>query len=150
MADLDESQRTLFAMAREARAHAYAPYSTLAVGAALRTRDGQIFTGCNVENASFGLTVCAERVALFAAVSAVGRGELAVEAIAVDAGPGRAASPCGACRQVLVEIAPDAVVIWSDGSALRTASLRALLPEPFEIPSLPRACADDRRSGSLD
>ena len=133
MSDLDESQRTLFAMAREARGRAYAPYSKFAVGAALRTRDGQIFTGSNVENASFGLTMCAERVALFTALHAVGRDELAVQAIAVDAGPGHAAAPCGACRQVLMELAPDAVVIWSDGSVPRASTIGALLPESFRL-----------------
>lgn len=131
--DLDDSQRALFAMAREARAQAYAPYSKFAVGAALRTRDGQVFTGCNVENASFGLTMCAERVALFTALNALGVGELAVEAIAVDAGPGQAASPCGACRQVLAELAPEAVVIWSDATGPRVTAVTALLPDRFQL-----------------
>ena len=129
--ELTESQRDLFALAREARGRAYAPYSRFAVGAALRTRDGQIFTGCNVENASSGLSLCAERVAVFSAVNALGRDALDVEAIAVDAGPGQAASPCGACRQVLAELAPGAVVIWSDGTTPRLSSVGALLPEWF-------------------
>ncbi|HSA54988.1 MAG TPA: cytidine deaminase [Gemmatimonadaceae bacterium] len=133
MADLTESQRALFALAREARSRAYAPYSRFAVGAALRTRDGQIFTGCNVENASFGLTMCAERIALFTAVSTIGHEALSVEAIAVDAGPGRAASPCGACRQVLAELAPEALVIWFDGTAPRLSGAGALLPESFHL-----------------
>ncbi|MEN3010811.1 MAG: cytidine deaminase [Candidatus Bipolaricaulaceae bacterium] len=113
----------------EARAHAYAPYSRFAVGAALLAKDGRIFTGCNVENASYGLTVCAERVALFKAVS---EGVREFLAIAVACGE-EACAPCGACRQVLYEFAPDLFVIMADGEGKtwRAARLAELLPYGF-------------------
>jgi cytidine deaminase len=130
---MTQSQMDLLRLAREARRNAYAPYSLFSVGAALRMRDGRVFTGVNVENASFGLTICAERVALFAAMTAMGRDALSVEAIAVDAGEGKPASPCGACRQVMAELAPDAVVIWSDGAAPRVSPVAALLPDAFGL-----------------
>ena len=94
---------TLTESAIAARKQAYAPYSKFAVGAALRTRSGRIFCGCNVENLSFGLTICAERAAVFAAVAA---GEREFEAIAIVADSVQPVTPCGACRQVLAEFAP--------------------------------------------
>jgi len=90
----------LIAVAREVRQNAYAPYSHFQVGAALRTASGRVFCGCNVENLSFGLTICAERAAVFAAVAA---GETQFEAIAVVADSVQPVTPCGACRQVLAE-----------------------------------------------
>ena len=133
MSDLTPSQLDLLRAARQAREKAYAPYSGFPVGAALRLRDGRVFMGANVENASFGLTVCAERVALFATAAAVGREAMNVEAIAVDAGEGTPASPCGACRQVMAELAPDAVVIWSDAVAPHVSPVTALLPDTFRL-----------------
>jgi cytidine deaminase len=94
----------LIAAALEVREKAYAPYSHFSVGAALRTASGQIFCGCNVENLSFGLTICAERAAVFAAVAA---GETRFEAIAVVADSIQPVTPCGACRQVLAEFSAD-------------------------------------------
>ena len=94
----------LLTAAREVREKAYAPYSRFQVGAALRTKSGRVFCGCNVENLSFGLTVCAERSAVFAAVAA---GETEFEAIAVVADSVQPVTPCGACRQVLVEFSSD-------------------------------------------
>jgi len=94
----------LIAAAREVREKAYAPYSRFQVGAALRTKSGRVFCGCNVENLSFGLTVCAERAAVFAAVAA---GETQFEAIAVVADSVQPVTPCGACRQVLAEFSTD-------------------------------------------
>ena len=90
---------TLIAAARAARENAYAPYSNFRVGAALRASSGRVFGGCNVENASYGLTVCAERVAIFKAVS---EGEKHFSAIAIAADEKTFTSPCGACRQVIV------------------------------------------------
>jgi len=113
----------------EARRAAYAPYSGFAVGAALLARDGRVFTGCNVENASYGLTVCAERVALFKAVA---EGAREFKAIAIACGD-TPCSPCGACRQVLYEFAPDLTVILADGEGRRweKTTLSHLLPRGF-------------------
>ena len=117
----------LIAKAREARKKAYAPYSDFSVGAALLARSGRVYTGCNVENASYGLSVCAERVAVFKAIS---EGERDFEAIAVVTGNG--ATPCGACRQVLMEFGDDIQVIVADETgAYRVSTLRQLLPEAF-------------------
>jgi cytidine deaminase len=120
------------AEAERARAQAYAPYSKFDVGAALLTRDGRIVHGCNVENASFGLSICAERNALWKAVS---EGERDFVAIAVTAGRSGGASPCGACRQVLHEFAPGLVVYWRDGSGrLVKDTIADLLKKPFVWP----------------
>jgi cytidine deaminase len=123
------NEAELVRVAVEARRNAYAPYSGFAVGAALLAEDGRIFTGCNVENASYGLTVCAERVALFKAVSEGARRFLA---LAVACGEG-ACAPCGACRQVLYEFAPDLLVIMADGEGKSwcRAKLSELLPRGF-------------------
>lgn len=125
---------TAAALLREARAattKAYVPYSRFPVGAALLTADGTIVTGCNVENASYGLTVCAERTAVFAAVAA---GAREIQAIAVVAPNTDAVTPCGACRQVLNEFAPATgdlnVVLERDGEPEQT-TLAALLPRAF-------------------
>jgi len=124
---MDESR--IVAAAVEARGRAYAPYSGFAVGAALLSKGGRVFTGCNVENASYGLTMCAERVALFRAV-AEGVREFLVIAVACGEVP---CSPCGACRQALYEFAPDLRVIMADGEgrAWNAASLSELLPSAF-------------------
>jgi cytidine deaminase len=119
--------QTLIAAARQVYSNAYAPYSGFRVGAALQTRSGQVFTGCNVENASYGLTICAERVAVAKAVS---EGERDFEAIAVISRGGVA--PCGACRQFLAEFNPDLRVIVAglEGNS-REFRLSELLPEAF-------------------
>jgi len=125
MSDLDEK---LLLRAAEVRQQAYAPYSKYAVGAALLADNGEIFTGCNVENASYGLTICAERNAVFAAVAA---GQVKFEKIALSlAGAG---TPCGACRQVLNEFAPDLVILLGDenGQLVGRRILSDLLPEAF-------------------
>ena len=126
------SPARLMAEAEKARAQAYAPYSKFAVGAALLTRDGHIVHGCNVENASFGLSICAERNAVFKAVS---KGWRDFVAIAVTAGKAGGASPCGACRQVLQEFAPGLVVYWKNGSGgLAKETVAGLLRKPFVWP----------------
>ncbi|MBC7241062.1 MAG: cytidine deaminase [Anaerolineae bacterium] len=124
----------LIEQAKQAREGAYAPYSHFAVGAALLTRSGRVFTGANVENASYGLTVCAERVAVFKAVTA---GEREFAAIAIASSNG--ASPCGACRQVLAEFGLDILVISVDmDDRVRQWRLEELLPASFGPQDLPR------------
>jgi cytidine deaminase len=122
----------LLRLAFEAREGAYAPYSGFAVGAAIRSKNGSLFSGCNIENGSFGLTICAERVALFKAVSA---GEKEFEALAVVADSEGPVYPCGACRQVLSEFKPDLTVIMSNlGFKIRIMKLTELLPYAFVKP----------------
>jgi cytidine deaminase, homotetrameric len=115
--------------ARKASRAAYAPYSRFPVGAALLTRSGKTFTGCNVENASYGLCNCAERTALFTAVAA---GEQEIVAVAVYTPTPTASSPCGACRQVINEFGPEALVISvCDTDDRLEAPLSTLLPSAF-------------------
>ena len=117
----------IIAKAMEAREKAHVPYSHFAVGAALLAQSGRVYTGCNVENASYGLSICAERTAVFKAVS---EGERDFEAIAVVTEKG--VTPCGACRQVLLEFGEDIQVIVANGAGeYRVFTLRELLPEAF-------------------
>ncbi len=134
------SDRELIDRAVAARAAAYSPYSRLTVGAALRAADGRVFSGCNVENASYGLTICAERAAVFAAVAAGAR-EIVEVAIASDAGM----SPCGACRQVLAEFGAAMAVSIVDGSgeAVSRTTLDHLLPAPPHVPFADPASSTD-------
>jgi cytidine deaminase len=123
----------LLGMAHEAAQRAYAPYSGFRVGAAIRLTNGAIVTGVNVENASYGLTICAERSALARAVSQFGP-EMRVEAIAVANLNNAPSPPCGACRQVLAEFAePEAVVIFPAADGPRAVPFHELLPLAFEI-----------------
>ena len=129
MVDVDAA--ALLAEAEAARAHAYAPYSRFRVGAAVLTADGQVHRGVNVENVSYGLTICAERVAIGAAVAAGAREVVAVAVIAGDdAGGGDPPAPCGACRQVLHEFGPDMQVILP-GASPRVRPLSDYLPSGF-------------------
>lgn len=119
----------LIAAARKARRHAYAPYSNYAVGAAVLGRSGKVYTGCNIENAAYPTGLCAERVAVFKAIS---EGERQVLALAVVTRNG--GSPCGACRQVLSEFAEDDVLIWvasSQGRNVQTYAMQDILPDRF-------------------
>lgn len=131
----DPAFDNLLILAREARTQAYAPYSNFHVGAALITRDGRIFNGCNVENAAYGLCNCAERTALFSAMAAGCKpGQFA--ALAVVADTPDPVSPCGACRQVMSELCgPDMPVLLGNllGAARRT-TVAALLPDSFTLP----------------
>lgn len=124
----------LLTAAAEVRRHAHAPYSTYRVGAALLSDDGRVITGCNVENASYGLTICAERVAIGAAVA---QGKTAFKAIALVANSGSTPFPCGACRQVLAEFcAPDTPVYVAAADTRDeyvTFTLGALLPHAFGL-----------------
>ena len=129
MAALSEIERkALIDLANEARRRAYAPYSNYQVGAALRTRSGRIYTGCNVENAAYPTSICAERVAIFKAVS---EGEKEFDVIAVVTANG--GSPCGSCRQVLAEFGLDTLVLISDaeGHLLKESTVAKLLPGAF-------------------
>jgi cytidine deaminase len=130
----DATRQRLIAAAQEVRQYAYAPYSHYAVGAALLTVDGAIFTGCNVENATYGATVCAERTAVFKAVSEGVRTFTAIAVVTSNAG-----SPCGICRQVLYEFSPEMTVIMADtaGRVRHEGPLRDLLPLGFGPSDLP-------------
>ena len=121
--------KALIEAAQSARAHAYAPYSTYHVGASVLAGSGRIYSGCNVENTSYGLTVCAERVAILKAISE-GEREIAALVVATENG----ATPCGACRQVLFEFGPTARVLLSgaDGT-LKEMALDDLLPDAFTL-----------------
>ena len=124
----DEERRELVRLANEVRLNAYVPYSNYRVGAALRSKSGTIYTGVNVENAVFPMTNCAERTAVFKAVSE-GEREFDIIAVATDNG----GSPCGACRQVLSEFGQDILVIIADGSGriVRELTVGELLPDAF-------------------
>jgi cytidine deaminase len=116
--------------ALRAREHAHAPYSNFRVGAALEAADGTVYTGCNIENASYGLTVCAERVALFKALS---EGARRFVRIAVAADTDILTPPCGACRQLLWEFCRDAEVIMvNPRGAMETCAVKDLLPRAFD------------------
>jgi len=126
-----QNQRLLQA-ARRAMKHAYAPYSQFKVGAAMLTSKGKVFTGCNVENASYGLSNCAERTAIFAAIAQSGPG-LDIRAIAVVNDQGVPCSPCGACRQVIYEFGPDATVYFQSAKGWKEKHITELLPEGFRL-----------------
>ncbi len=130
----DFDPRVLLEEARQARARAYAPYSNYRVGAALLGRSGRIYTGCNVENAAYPLSTCAERTAV---VKAVSEGEREFVAIAVVTENGGA--PCGACRQTLREFGEDLIILIGDGEGhYRETTLRQLLPDSFSAADLSR------------
>ena len=130
---LDAALPSLLERARQAAGNAYAPYSGFRVGAALRLVGGEVVSGCNVENMSYGLTICAERSALVWAISQFGP-EIRIEAVAVANLNHAASPPCGACRQVLSEfILPDAPVIFPAEDGARVMAFRELLPMAFEM-----------------
>lgn len=131
--DTETLREQLLAAAREARRRAYAPYSGYTVGAAVCDEDGRIFAGANVENASYGLTVCAERVAVWRAVSEGARRIGALAVVTRDGG-----TPCGACRQVLAEFAAEDARIWcasEESEAVEEYRLVDLLPMAFRLPA---------------
>lgn len=129
-----QTLKELITRAHRVMTNAYAPYSKFRVGAAVLADNGEIYTGCNVENASYGLTLCAERAAI---VKAVSEGARRMEAIAISAVEAARPSPCGACRQVMAEfMPPDApVIIVNEDGLLEQFTLDELLPHRFELPS---------------
>ncbi len=130
MTTLGPGDEQLIKVAALARQRAYAPYSKYKVGAAIRTGHSKVHTGANVENASYGLTICAERAAVFAAV--IAGDAKGFDAIAIVIDGDRLPTPCGACRQVLAEFAPRVRVVLATTGGLRKATtLAELLPEPF-------------------
>ena len=134
----DTDPEALLTAARDTLANAHAPYSQFPVAAAVLDDRGRVFTGANVENASYGLTMCAERVAIFTAIASGARG---IRAIAVTARRVPAITPCGACRQVMAEFCEADTPIYSDtaGGAIATWTAGALLPNAFEASSLAEA-----------
>jgi cytidine deaminase len=126
----------LLRSARKAMKNAYAPFSNFRVGAAILTAKGQVFTGCNVENSSYGMTNCAERTAIFSAIAKDGP-DLVIRAVAVAAfannDQGVPCSPCGACRQVIYEFGPRAVVFYQGKKGPKQSRIAELLPEGFRL-----------------
>jgi cytidine deaminase len=119
--------------AEQVAANAYAPYSHFQVGAAVLTEAGQIFVGCNVENASYGLAICAERAAICAAIAQEGGANCQIRAIAVVHANRLPISPCGACRQVIAEFGPNTEVIFSTIEGETSGSIIELLPHGFRL-----------------
>jgi cytidine deaminase len=127
-----KQRERLLRAARKGMKNAHAPYSRFKVGAALLTSKGEIFSGCNVENASYGLTNCAERTAIFAAVVQSGP-KLDIRAVAVVNNQGVPCSPCGACRQVIYEFGPEAIVFFQGAKGWKESHITELLPEGFRL-----------------
>jgi cytidine deaminase len=127
-----EEREQMLSAARAAFKNAHAPYSNFRVGSAVLTEHGTLYSGCNVENASFGLTVCAERNAIFAAVAAEGSG-MRIRAIAVATERDGPCAPCGACRQVIFEFGPSALVLFRGRSGIEQMAITQLLPEGFRL-----------------
>jgi cytidine deaminase len=127
-----KQREQLLQAARKVMKQAHAPYSHFRVGAALLTAKNEIFSGCNVENASYGLTNCAERTAIFAAVAQSGP-KLNIRAVAVVNDQGVPCSPCGACRQVIYEFGPDAIIIFQSVKGWKVSHITELLPEGFRL-----------------
>jgi cytidine deaminase len=125
-------QKKLLRAAQKAMKHAYAPYSKFHVGAAILLSNGKTFSGCNVENASYGMTNCAERTAIFSAMAAFGP-KIEIRAVAVVNDHGVPCSPCGACRQVIYEFGPDATVFFQGADGSKQAHISELLPEGFRL-----------------
>ncbi len=130
MSTLSSEQHALIDAARAVREHAYAPYSSFRVGSALRAGNGQLFMGCNVENASYGATICAERSAILAMVAA---GQSSIISLAVFTDAETLAMPCGSCRQVMSEFQHDALVIVANPRQHRVLPFAELFPEPFRL-----------------
>ena len=131
--EFSSQHEILLNAARKALQRAYAPYSKFRVGAAVLTADGEVFTGCNVENASYGLTICAERSAIFTAVAQTKAKKLEIRAVAVVNGDELSCSPCGACRQVIFEFGDKATIIFKGQKGYLEMPITQLLPESFRL-----------------
>jgi cytidine deaminase len=125
-------RKKLEAAAAKVMKNAHAPYSNFHVGSAVLLANGKIYAGCNVENASYGMTNCAERTAIFSAVAELGP-KIEIQAVAVTNDKGVACAPCGACRQVIYEFGPDATVFFQGASGPKEAHITELLPEGFRL-----------------
>jgi len=125
-------RKKLERVAAKVMKNAHAPYSNFHVGAAILLTNGKVFSGCNVENASYGMTNCAERTAIFSAVAQLGP-KIEIRAVAVTNDHGAACSPCGACRQVIYEFGPNAVVFFRGKRGPKQAHITELLPEGFRL-----------------
>ena len=126
------TRERLFRAARKVMKNAYAPFSNFRVGAAILTSQGHVFTGCNVENSSYGLTNCAERTAIFSAVAKLGP-NFEILAVAVANDHGVPCSPCGACRQVIYEFGPRAMIFYQGEKGPKQSLITDLLPEGFRL-----------------
>ncbi len=126
------TRKKLEQAAAQVMKNAHAPYSNFHVGAAILLTSGKIFSGCNVENASYGMTNCAERTAIFSAVAALGP-KIEIAAVAVANDHGVACSPCGACRQVIYEFGPDAMIFFQGAAGPKQSHITELLPEGFRL-----------------
>jgi cytidine deaminase len=126
------TRERLLRSARKVMKNAYAPFSNFRVGAAILTTKGQVFAGCNVENSSYGLTNCAERTAIFSAVAKAGP-QLEIVAVAVVNDQGEPCSPCGACRQVIYEFGPRAVIFYQGEKGPKHNLITELLPDGFRL-----------------
>jgi len=125
-------QSRLMQSAKKVLKNAHAPYSRFRVGATILLSNGKLFSGCNVENASYGMTTCAERTAIFSAVAQLGP-KIEIRAVAVVNDHGVPCAPCGACRQVIYEFGPDAVIFFQGAHGPRQAHITELLPEGFRL-----------------
>jgi len=122
----------LLRSAKKVMKNAHAPYSNFRVGAAILLSNGKVFSGCNVENASYGMTNCAERTAIFSAVAQLGP-KIEIRAVSVVNDQGVACAPCGACRQVIYEFGPDATIFFQGAKGPKQAHITELLPEGFRL-----------------
>jgi len=130
MPELNPEEKELLKAAQKAAENSYSPYSHYQVGCAVKTVEGHIFTGCNVENTSYSLTICAERNAIFKAIS---EGHRAFSEIAVYVDSDESFPPCGACRQVIYEFAPDIQVIYANRKVIQKTMLTELFPNAFTL-----------------
>jgi cytidine deaminase len=125
-------QKKLVAVATRVMKNAHAPYSKFRVGSAILLTNGKVFSGCNVENASYGMTNCAERTAIFSAVAQLGA-KIEIRAVVVTNDQGAPCSPCGACRQVIYEFGPGATIFFQGAHGPKRAHITELLPEGFRL-----------------